>query len=367
MSKRQGEICEYTDIGKLLSKKYYDENSKLTKSELYDDKQNVVYTLDLSNNEDKEIIDHPLITMTRINGEIIGNYKVSEIKINGNSKNYYLIFNQKNNDKYFYDIVLELINLTSKSKYEITAQFYIKENKLDGEYKIFQNGKLVEHCYFKEGKLDGEYTEYKDDKIIIKCSYKDGKCDGDYKIYDNTILVEHKHYQTIGKLDDVDEIKQFKDGKLIKHYYRKKGYFTKNKCLIERYTYYYGKFNGEYTEYNDDERIFKQCNYDNGILNGKHIVYCENIIKQSNYVDGKLNGEYTERDDNKKLIKQCNYINDKLNGEYSQYDDNGNLIKHCKYIDGKIVVDYLADKKKENHNDEDSIEDKNKKQKFKFF
>lgn len=336
MSQRQGEICEYTDIGTLLSKRYYDENGKLTKSELYDDKQNVVYTLDLSNNEYKETIDHPLITMTRINGEIIGNYKVSNIEINSEFKNYYSIFNQKKNDKYFYDIMLELIKLTSKFKYELIKQYNCKEDKLDGEYKRFENDKLIEHCYYKKGKLDGEYIKYKDDYIIIKCSYKDGKKNGDYKKYNNGILVEHFHYQTIGKLDDIDEIKVFKDGKLIKQYYCNNGVFKYEKEQLDH-------------GYNYLENIF--------------------VVNKYTYCYGKKNGEYKEYDDDGNLVVHCNYINDKLNGEYKEYDDNKNLIKHCNYVDNKIDVDFLVNKKNEDHKDEDSIEDKykNKKSVFKLF
>lgn len=68
-----------------------------------------------------------------------------------------------------------------------------KNNKLDGESKIYEYGKLIRSIYFKNGYIDGEYKKFENGKLIKH------RCYNKSKLYNNNY-----------------EVQYFQDGELIK-------------------------------------------------------------------------------------------------------------------------------------------------------
>ncbi|HRZ86124.1 MAG TPA: hypothetical protein P5277_05095, partial [Candidatus Paceibacterota bacterium] len=60
---------------------------------------------------------------------------------------------------------------------KVSKQYYMIDNKIDGEYKEwFDNGQLCVHCFYKDGKGDSKIKIWdKDGKLIVYQVYKNGK------------------------------------------------------------------------------------------------------------------------------------------------------------------------------------------------
>jgi antitoxin component YwqK of YwqJK toxin-antitoxin module len=139
---------------------------------------------------------------------------------------------------------------------------------------FFFNGNIHIKCYYFNGKLKGKY----------KCYYENGNIEKVYYYINNKLEGEYKHYDF---------------------------------------------YNKQYIHY------IHKCNYKNNLLEGKYIVYYDDIYYDAFYYCGNYN--------NKNMISvECNYKNNLLDGEYKKYYDNGNNyyifnIKNNK-INDKITV-----------------------------
>lgn len=380
MNGKQIIICDYTDDNKLLSKKYYQNgllesnddnytlnlnNNKLLKKELYDKNGNVVYTLDQSNNEIHETINHELITLTRINGKIIDEYKLSAIKINDTNKDYTKLFHE--NKKYFYDIILELIKLETEFAYKIIKQCYYKDGELNGKYEEFDDNEQLKLCgYYKNGLMHGKFMYYyyindTDYYIIHDKRNKDyGLNNSRYVAYGSEhidftnkyycgslgtrIIKEYiKQYNYIdGKIDG--ECLEFENGKLTRQYYCKETETknTKNMQIrnfkSERITDFIFnpdiKYTGEYKEFKD-EQLIEHCWYKDGELDGEYKEFKDDELTILwYYKNGKRDGKQKTYHDSGKIVHHSYYKNGKKDGDYKFYE-NGKLINHYYYKDGK--------------------------------
>ncbi|SNW62667.1 MORN-repeat protein [Orpheovirus IHUMI-LCC2] len=74
-----------------------------------------------------------------------------------------------------------------------------------GEYKKYENDRIIVECYYSDGRLDEEYLEYQyvrngsDDKYYkvpkVLCLYADGKLEGEYtEYYPNGVKKLIAHY-----------------------------------------------------------------------------------------------------------------------------------------------------------------------------
>jgi major membrane immunogen (membrane-anchored lipoprotein) len=71
------------------------------------------------------------------------------------------------------------------------------DNKLDGFFARYRNGRKTEEGIYKNGVYDGVYKKYYDGKEIAQqeVSYKDGKMDGITRFYDETgnLIMEYEY------------------------------------------------------------------------------------------------------------------------------------------------------------------------------
>lgn len=106
----------------------------------------------------------------------------------------------------------------------------------------------------------------------------------------------------------------------------------------------------EYYSENDGSVILRE-NYNNGILEGKTIVYSavtHKIVEETEYVDGIRNGECNQYYDNGKLMIKMNYKNDKLDGLYVSYYPNGAKKDEGNYKDGNKIGEWKTYDTEEN-------------------
>jgi len=75
--------------------------------------------------------------------------------------------------------------LTTICKYwyengQLREEFYYKNGKRDGDYKIwYTNGQLAEECFYKNGEKDGTYKYWHENgQLREECYYKNGELDG---------------------------------------------------------------------------------------------------------------------------------------------------------------------------------------------
>jgi len=146
-----------------------------------------------------------------INGKIEGIYKEympenilsKEIQfLNGKKNGYYKNYYNNNciEEKYYIDDKLDgICKIGLSHGYEIVTYKDCKRNGLYEEYttRFFLSGyDLIIKCYYKDDKLEGEYKKYSNGKLIIDCFYVDGLKHGTYTTY-----VNYGKYYLINKIE----------------------------------------------------------------------------------------------------------------------------------------------------------------------
>ena len=193
-----------------------------------------------------------------------------------------------------YNKSLQNILKISIIKYKIYSKKYIlyeTKSKTKGkEYDCFNNELIFEGEYLN-GKRNGTGKEYDGNRIKFEGKYLNGKRHGkgkEYNIYNGTIIFEGDYLNGYrhGKGKEFNNKSQiifegvYQDGKR----WEGKRYDSKNNIIYELKD---GK--GYVKEYDDNNKLIFECEYSNGVKNGKLKQYFSDgsIIFQGDYVDGK--------------------------------------------------------------------------------
>lgn len=111
--------------------------------------------------------------------------------------------------------------------------------------------------------------------------------------------------------------------------------FDKNGTLISEYEVASDRVtkDGDYVGYHPNGKIFEECNYKNGKLEGERILYYENGEKQAleMYQDDILQGLYREFYSNAQLSFVGTYVNNEMDGLWKKYDEYGNLVEEVNF------------------------------------
>ena len=187
-------------------------NEKNPENNYYNINNNIKLFKNNYNNEHKIYYEDGILRCDffHINGKIEGIYKEympdntlsREIqflngKKNGYYKNYYN--NKCVEEKYYVNDKLD--GICTKSLYNGYEIITYKDNKRNGLYeqysmRLFSDYDLIIKCYYKNDKLEGEYKKYNNGKLIIDCFYVDGLKHGTYISY-----VNYGKYYLINKIE----------------------------------------------------------------------------------------------------------------------------------------------------------------------
>lgn len=133
---------------------------------------------------------------------------------------------------------------------------------------------------------------------------------------------------------------QFKDDAPVGEF----AYYTPEGKIIAKGKYLGKKKDGEWKYFSDkDGSLILAEDYQNGVLNGKTVVYIPEtkiVSEETNYVDGMKQGQYLKYYDNGALMVKANYKNDKLDGDYVYYYSNGIVKEEGSFLEGMKVREW---------------------------
>lgn len=270
------------------------------------------------------------------------------------NKNIYY-YTQKNIQKY-------------KNRFSTTTTIYknlriityekLPDGNKNGYYRKSIQGHIIKECSYRDGKLHGPLQRfYESGSKKTQCKYVDGNKHGIYKkFYENgniSYIVNYDH----GRRDGLRQTFT-KTGDIIKscYYYkgRKHGLYQEwalGGVINKRCTYFNGLKNGlskKFVWYGHG-RLFTQCNFVNGHIEGCKITWFEFgkekssvSISESNYVDGVKEGISQSWHLNHKhhLSHKAHYKNGSLDGLYQKWYSNGQIYKQSIYCDGLLHGSY---------------------------
>jgi hypothetical protein len=129
--------------------------------------------------------------------------------------------------------------------------------KQDGMFDIYLNGKIVRRENFKSGSLDGWKIDYYDNgNIRIKESFKVGRSDGPKIMYYKNGQIEQKSYRKNDKVEGMEYV-YYEDGSL-----KYKRNWINNNPYGDFYYYYQNKKAELYHAYDILGNRFYLCRYD---------------------------------------------------------------------------------------------------------
>jgi len=110
--------------------------------------------------------------------------------------------------------------------------------------------------------------------------------------------------------------------------------------LIEEVAFFWGLDaieNGCYRKWHENGKLWVECGYKNGKLEGPYKSWHENghLEAEDVYKNGKEEGLGKSWDENGQLIEECGYKNGKLEGPYKSWYENGQVYVECKYKNGE--------------------------------
>lgn len=230
----------------------------------------------------------------------------------------------------------------------------IKNNMKNGTTKQYnKDDKLIWESTYKDNLLDGKVKSYTrrhlievSDTPLEEGTYINGKLEGEYRIFDRGKIEWIKLYKN-GKLDGVSKkfffdgritcIEPYKDGELNGIYKK----FYKNGNLQEESHYKAGKLDGKQKLFNNKGTLYIDADYKDGELSGIYKKFYENgnLQEESEYKDGKLNGIQKNFYENGNLEEESEYKNGYPyeNTVFKKYFENGNLKNILKFENNKIV------------------------------
>ena len=118
-------------------------------------------------------------------------------------------------------------------------------------------------------------------------------------------------------------------------------FYTSSKKVVSEGKMDGKKFVGKWTYYhkNSDKVMIEEHYNDQGLLNGKRLVFYENgnIAEDTTYKNGKLNGEAKWYTKVKQFIRTVMYIDGERNGQTINYDGKGNKASEGLYKDDQKI------------------------------
>lgn len=188
-------------------------------------------------------------------------------------------------------------------------------------HKYTDKMQLVEETHYVDGRLNGQQKIYEDGKVALIAHYKKGKLNNDFiTFYPNGQKKEVFKYR-----------KGMLDGSFLAYY--------QNGDLMAKGSYSKGLKNGLFEEYYPNGAVKNSVTYLNGKLNGPSRFYTpdNHLITYTEYVNGLRHGPAFSYYKNEKPKILSYRQNDKLEGTSKEFDAKGNLKALVTYQNNKEI------------------------------
>ena len=223
---------------------------------------------------------------------------------------------------------------------------YNKDGKINGGALYDDNGiKIADGITDGRGREQGKWTVYDSTGAVrAKGQYKNGKREGQWYFYFADGKTEQEGVYKDGKPDG-KWMWYFADGKI-----RREEHFAKGKedgiyyelshqgDTLQCGEYIEGEKHGTWRMQTGDALVVE--NYNDGIPHGEYTVYNlpdMSIRIRSKYLNGNLHGQFTEYYDDGKVYREGQYMGGNQNGPWKIYNEEGLLLTIVEYRQGEIV------------------------------
>jgi antitoxin component YwqK of YwqJK toxin-antitoxin module len=200
------------------------------------------------------------------------------------------------------------------------------EGVLEGPYKLFDYGKLVEEGTYVAAMKEGICKKYRcDGSLEEEITYRANKKHGP----------QIKHHPSGNQVQEIFWNEDVRDGPTRKYVYgtewhlQEEFLYDKNKLTVVRQFYQNGQMKSE-KHYTEDH------------LHGPYIIYSEHgTIKEEGYFENdSLNGTYKLYAADGSLSEEREYVNGILHGSYKIYH-HGKLKTEYNYMRGIRLASYI--------------------------
>jgi len=192
-----------------------------------------------------------------------------------------------------------------------------KYKKTDGPYeKKDENGQIEQSGTYKNQKKQGAWKSFENGKLYLEENYIDDVKNGLETKYSDDGGINYKM--------------EFKDGKQ-----NGAEQFFENSKLKSNNTYLNGNKNGKCTSYYSEGGKYSEENYVDGKLEGLKTEYTAKgeISSTTTYKDDKMNGAYKKFYAGK-IEEAGSYLNGMQDGVWKKYDKTGKVTETKTYKDG---------------------------------
>jgi uncharacterized protein len=225
-----------------------------------------------------------------------------------------------------------------------------ENNNKDGTWKFFFEGiKIQVEENYKNGLLDGYHKEY-DTKgnLLLTLLYRDGNLINDTSSNEKPVIVKEVKDVNGNILESGPYLDDFKVGLHKK--------FDKNGNVINSYIYNNygvllsegivdkeGKREGSWKDLYSDGKLKAEGNYKNNLREGKWSFFFNDggIEQLGYYKNGKETGDWKWYYSTGKCWKEENFYNGLRDGISIEYDINGNILVSGSYIEGEMEGDWI--------------------------
>jgi antitoxin component YwqK of YwqJK toxin-antitoxin module len=243
------------------------------------------------------------------------------------------------------------IQYDDKAKSIINSDMYYQEDKPNGRWTFYTEGKKFMSVDYRDGIIHGRHIKYwHNEQIMVDQQYVNGKLHGDPIRFDEWgkgITLNNGSWETQHPKDEGIYIDGKKDGLWLEY----------GENEISEIQYSMGKLNGRYSSVYPNGRQKLEANFRNDKRHGKWIWYNENgDIQQKGYFknderDGKwitfhgkrfenhisTEDSLNEGNDTLQVISGEEHYQDGIEiGKWTAFDKNGIKVEEVRYRDGHL-------------------------------
>jgi len=206
---------------------------------------------------------------------------------------------------------------TNSSKNKSSTTNVDKFKKADGPYeKKDENGQIEQSGTYKNQKKQGLWKSFENGKLYLEENYVDDVKNGLETKYNDDGGINYKIEFKAGEKNGAEQL-------------------FENSKLKSNNTYVSGKKNGKCTSYYSEGGKYSEENYVDGKLEGVKTQYTAKgeISSTTTYKDDKKNGPFKDYSDGK-IKEEGTYLNGMQDGVWKKYDKTGKVTDTKTYKDG---------------------------------
>lgn len=276
------------------------------------------------------------------NGNISNHYHFKEGQMNGELKSYHVNGQLSSVSNYINDQIEGYVINYHKNGHKQSEGYYLK-NIQDGHWYYYNNdGSLENYYYFKDGSLAGWSLNYAvDGKVKHRTNHLQGNSIERIDYNKSGEIVNNINFSTQNKIrtkstpDIVIAESNIKGGS----YEGKFTWFHPNGKVFSIRNYINGRSEGEYIRYYENGQLHTKGTELYGNDHGKWIYWYKdgNVKHERFYFEDERDSTCTSYYENGKVFREENYFYGQLHGVTNLYNPEGELIVRLTYTENELT------------------------------